>query len=79
MGTADGYAEAVAAAVRAAIEEAKTNTFQVATATGIARSTLERRLLGVTPFTVRELKAIADHLGIPSASLMPSEDEAAVA
>lgn len=54
----------VADAVREAMTERHVSQAGLAEATGIARVTLIRRLQGHVPFTVRELGAIAEHLGM---------------
>lgn len=61
-----GYAAAVADNVHRAIAGRSRSVLSVAEATGIPRTTLDRRLRsgGASPFSVSELKAIADELGI---------------
>ena len=65
------YAAAVAAKIRTAIEEKGISVLSVATSTGIPRTTLDRRFKsdGAAPFTVREIKKIANILGISASEL----------
>ena len=53
----------VAARVRAAIDAAGLTLLGLSEATGIPRTTLTRRLSGVSSFTVEELEALARELG----------------
>jgi transcriptional regulator with XRE-family HTH domain len=48
----------------------------LAEATGIPRTTLQRRLTGTSDFTVSELDALARHLGIPLVELLADEPAA---
>jgi Zn-dependent peptidase ImmA (M78 family) len=57
------YPDAVAAAVRAAIDAHETTVNAVALGIGMTRNTFLRRLNG--SFTVTELDRIATHLGVP--------------
>jgi hypothetical protein len=63
MATKTPFPERVALSVDAAIGEAGETSTSIADATGIPRSTLRRRLLGSSPFTVAEIASIAHHLG----------------
>jgi predicted transcriptional regulator len=63
MALSNTHTEAVTAAVKSAIEAGGTTANAVAKATGIPQATMSRRLTG-SPFSVNELGAIADHLGI---------------
>lgn len=65
------YAAAVAANVEKAIEAAGRSVLSVALETGIPRTTLDRRLRsnGFSPFSVTELKLIADLLGTTAREL----------
>lgn len=76
MALHNNHTEAVTAAVRAAIETAGTTANAVAKATGIPQATISRRLAG-SPFTVNELGAIADHLGITLQQLINHDGAAA--
>lgn len=61
----------VAAAVEDARKTAGVSEEVLADRTGIARSTLKRRLAGFSPaFTVEELQAIANALDVPFADLL---------
>lgn len=53
-----------ARAVRALLHDRRESQEQLAGATGIALSTLKRRMLNVTPFTINELFAIANHMDV---------------
>lgn len=48
---------------------------QLAEATGIALSTLKRRLLNVSPFTINELFVIARHFGLDITQVLASPME----
>jgi DNA-binding phage protein len=65
------YAAAVAANVEKSIAAAGRSVLSVALETGIPRTTLDRRLRsnGVSPFSVTELKLIADLLGTTARDL----------
>lgn len=54
----------VAEAVAAAMQTAGVTQTALASDTGIPLSTLNRRLLGHQPFTIRELASIATALGV---------------
>lgn len=75
------YAARVAANIETAISAAGRSVVSVSAATGIPRSTLDRRIRsqGGSPFSVREVKAIADELGITAASLLVIEVATAAA
>lgn len=66
------YAAAVAQTVERAIRQAGMTIAGVAAATGIPRTTLDRRLRsgGLSALSVSEVKAIADVLGVSAASLL---------
>lgn len=70
METETTFPVRVAGSVAEAISEAGETSTSVADATGIPRSTLRRRLLGSSPFTVAELGLIAGHLGTTPEQLM---------
>lgn len=63
--------ELVASAVKDAISAAGSSHRKLCEATGIPSVTLNRRLNANRTFTVEELVAIADHLGVPASSLLP--------
>lgn len=67
MALPHNYAEAVARAVRAAIEEAGQTPNSVAKGSLVPQPTLHRRLHsdGRSPFTLPELDAIAQFLAVP--------------
>jgi transcriptional regulator with XRE-family HTH domain len=66
-----------AARVRAVLDERGITQDQVTEATGIPRPTLHRRLLGVSPFNVAELAALATFLEMKPADLMATPAGAA--
>lgn len=66
----------VASAVSAAIESAGHTQVSIADATGIPRTTLIRRLRGQQPFTIAELDAIANTLGVHVTTFLATEDAA---
>ena len=70
------YSALVAENVENALEAAGRSVLSIAESTGIPRSTLDRRLKshGGSPFSVREVKAIAIVLGITAAELLVVED-----
>jgi transcriptional regulator with XRE-family HTH domain len=59
------YTEAVAAAVANALEAAGLSAERLERETGLASSTIRRKLNLRGPFNVTELDVIAGHLGIP--------------
>jgi transcriptional regulator with XRE-family HTH domain len=61
----------VAAEVRAAIGRARVKQSDLADQVGMHRSTMSRRLAGDSEFTIPELTAIANALGVELASLLP--------
>lgn len=65
------YAAAVAANIESAIKARGMTVLSVSQSSNIPRTTLERRLRseGASPFTVREVKQIAEALGISAAHL----------
>ena len=65
------YAAAVAANVKAAIDQANRSVLSVSRQAGIPQTTLDHRLKsnGFSPFSVAELKAIADVLGRSASDL----------
>lgn len=69
--------EEVANAVKEAMAAAGSSHRKICEATGIASVTLNRRLNANRTFTVEELLAIADHLGVPASSLLPDRHSAA--
>lgn len=66
----------VAQRVVAAMEATGATVKGLAHDSGVPRSTLQRRLLGRSSFTVDELDAICDALGITLSELLPAEDVA---
>lgn len=62
----------VANAISTALHDAGMTKIFAAEATGIAYSTLGRKLKGVTDFNFTEVKLIADVLGVTPGSLIPS-------
>lgn len=71
------YPTLVANRVIAKMRQVDATELGLANETGIARTTLGRRLAGVTPFTVLELWLIADALGCDVAELTNVDGEAA--
>lgn len=66
--------QGTARAVNLALESAGKSQLSASEQTGIPRTTLLRRLSGVSPFTVDELQRIADLLGVPVHSLIETTD-----
>lgn len=64
---------ATAAAVAEAIRAARETPNSIALATGIPRTTLNRRLMGASPFNVSELDAIARVLGIDASDFLQKD------
>lgn len=73
MDTRTATAQKVAEAIKAAGE----TTLGIARKTHIPRTTLLRRLDGVTPFNLDELYAIATTLKVPVVDLMVTDEDAA--
>ena len=69
-------AERTAGAVRAELARRRITGRQLARDLGWPHTNLNRRLTGETPFRVDELHTIANHLGVPVATLL-TEDVAA--
>lgn len=61
---------AVAAEVRAAIARAGLHPTAVADKAGISRTTFRRRISGASPFTIDELVATANALGVDVSSFL---------
>lgn len=59
--------------VAAAIARSENSIASIAEGTFIARSTLQRKLAGKSQFTVDDLCAIAQVIGVPTRSLIPDE------
>lgn len=71
------YVAAVASAVEQEIATFGYSVKSLADTTGIPRATLQRRLLGVSPFTSAELALIGQALGVaPSRFLIAAETAA---
>lgn len=69
----------VARTTRALLGERRESIEALANDTGIAHSTLKRRLLLISPFTVDEVGLIAQHFNISPAQLLCPPSEKAVA
>ena len=68
------YDAAIATRVETALKEAGQSVRATAIATGIAYTTLDRKLKGA-PFQVSELRRIGKHLGLPTSAFIPDDDE----
>lgn len=64
--------ETVAAEVRAELARRNISKTDAAAKLGISRTLLWNRLRGESPFTVDELEALAELLGIPAARFLSS-------
>lgn len=73
----DSYDRAVGDAVKAAVLKKYGSLRACADATGIPYVTLNRKVHGHAPFTVRELRAVALATGRRTSSFLPSERAAA--
>ena len=72
--------EQVAAKVRAKAAERKVSQKDISLKTGIALSTLNRRMAGTSPWNTDELASVANVLGCRPGELIPSStQDAAVA
>ena len=71
------YTEAVRAAVAGAMERAGINATRLSQTTGIAPTTLSRKINGLAPFTVLELDVIPRCLSIPVSDLSWPDRDAA--
>ena len=65
--------DTTASLVNAAMAESKTSQVEIHEKTGIARSSLQRKLSGLSKFTIDELYAIAKALGIKTRELIPEQ------
>lgn len=63
--------EWVAAGVRAELARQRRTQSDVAELLTTSQVTVSRKVRGLTPFTVNELYALADYLGLPVARLLP--------
>ncbi|WP_243061199.1 helix-turn-helix transcriptional regulator [Nocardioides sp. SR21] len=72
----DTFTRRTAIAVQAAIEAAGQTQLGVAEESGIPRTTLIRRLRGLSAFTVAELEAIAAVLGTTVSNLLAAAEQA---
>lgn len=66
-------AKLTAGAVRAELARRQITGRQLARSLGWSFTTTARRLNGSSPFDIDELDAVARHLGIPVAALLPGE------
>lgn len=67
----------IAANVRAELARGKHQQRQVAALLGLSRMAIHRRLTGETSFRIDELSKIADHIGVPLATLLGDEKASA--
>ncbi|MEA9983695.1 hypothetical protein [Subtercola sp. RTI3] len=67
------YDEKVAANVKAAIEDTDRSVHGTAKESGIAYTTLDRKLKGLAPFNVSELRRLSKVTGRPVVSFFPVE------
>lgn len=72
----NGYSLRVSVRVREAFEASGATLNGLATATGIPRNTLRRRIDGHQAFTVDQLASLSQALGVPVASLLVGDDAA---
>ena len=70
------YDAQVAKRVGSIMDEKKISTLALSEKSGIPRSTLQSRLTGQASFSVRQLRAVAEVLGVKPSSLWPAEDAA---
>lgn len=71
------WTDQITQAVRAAVASAEISVVVLSEQTGIPRTTLQRRLQGVSEFTVGEVDRIAQALGVPHESLVQSTENVA--
>lgn len=67
----------VALAVRDHLRQAGKTQLDVVGATGIPRTTLNRRMTGNSPFTITELELIAAFLGVTVTEILRTSERAA--
>lgn len=72
-------ANVTAGAVRAEMARNRVSIRDLAEATGIAKTTLARRINGQYPFGIDQLVAIAQHLEVPLTVLLPTDTTASAA
>lgn len=65
--------DSVAAEIRAALARQRYSANKLAADLGWSQSAMARRLGGKVAFTVAELVAVAEKLGIPASELLPPE------
>ena len=68
-----------ARAIRSILADRRESVEKLAEETGISLSTLKRRLLGATPFTIDELGLIAEYFGVSIVEVLTPIEERAVA
>lgn len=67
----------IATMVRRAVESTGETVLGLSKATGIPRTTLDRRMRGLQSFTTSELIRIAEHLGVSAAEWVAAVEAAA--
>lgn len=67
----------IADVIRDRLRETRRTQLDIVAATGIPRTTLNRRMTGNSPFTVTELELIADFLGMTVTALMVASEAGA--
>lgn len=67
----------VALAVRDHLRQAGKTQLDIVDATGIPRTTLNRRMTGNSPFTISELELIAGAIGVTVTEIMQASEDAA--
>lgn len=71
MGNQPRWSERIATNVRRAIKASGYTEHKIANLAGIPKSTFDRRVRGVNPWTTDELEAVADALEIDPNDLIP--------
>jgi transcriptional regulator with XRE-family HTH domain len=71
----EGRSRQVAGEVRAVLARRQISGKQLASQLGMSQFAISRRLRGETPFSIDELAASAEFLGVPLTELLPSSEE----
>lgn len=66
-----------ARAIRSLLADRRESIEALSAGTGLALSTLKRRLLGATPFTIDELSMIAEYFGVSIVAVLTPITEVA--
>lgn len=75
MANAARWSQLVAARIRKSIEDSDIPEYRIADLTGIPNTTFRRRVQGIDPWSLTQLAAVADVLGLDVSALTSVADE----